>query len=116
MSEQPETTYLVKIFSRDAVTDTPFTDLLVAQDFFRSVRDDEESPAHSAYLYAITGKKRVLLNSFDRAYDEYLAWADREAYKCIYCGERSRSDDTAGFYCYAGPRGEHHYELVDGDE
>jgi len=114
------TTYLVKAFSFSAVSDEPFADLASANAAFdvleRAYNSDEPGPVHTAYLYAVTGDKRVILRTFDRAYDDYLKAASAERYKCIYCGQRSSSGDGIGFYCHAGPRGEHHYELVDGDE
>src|SRR5579859_2233719 len=120
MNAEPVTTYLVKVFWASSSEDEPYADMAAATERFeeleRAFYNDDESSPESAYLYAVTGDSRVLLRTFDRGYDEYLKAASVERYKCIYCGHRSRSDDTAGFYCYAGPRGEHHYELVDGDE
>jgi len=120
MSIELATTYLVKIFTAAASEDEPYIDLAAAMarydELEHAAYSDEGSNVHSAYLYAVTGDKRVMLRTFDVSYDEYLKAASGEPYKCVYCGQRSHSDDTAGFYCYAGPRGEHHYELVDGNE
>jgi len=115
------TTYAVKIFSAGATSEEPFADLAAATAAYEvlehAYHSDEGSNVSSAYLYAITGEKRIILRTFDRNYDDFIEAADSaEPYKCVYCGQRSHSDDTVGFYCYAGPRGEHHYELVDGDE
>jgi len=100
------TTFSVKTFTAGATEETPFADLAAATAAYevleRAYYSDEGSNVTSA--------------TFDRGYDEYLSWASTPPYKCVYCGQRSSTDDTVGFYCYAGPRGEHRYELVDGDE
>jgi len=103
------TTFSVKTFTAGATEETPFADLAAATAAYevleRAYYSDEGSNVTSAYLYAITGDERVILRTFDRGYDEYLSWASTPPYKCVYCGQRSSTDDTVGFYCYAGPRG-----------